>query len=197
MEMNLTIKKLEKLGACSGAREKFLSQKETDVKKIITSLLDYNIIWANWLIVRLMTHRQKIRYAIYAAELVIDLYEKKYPEDQRPRNAINTAKAYLKNPSIKNKNAAYAAANAAYAAAYAAYAAAYAANAAYAAANAAYAAYAATNAAYAAYAAANAVNAVYATYAAAYAAYAAANAVYARKGMEKKIILYGLKLLKL
>ena len=190
--MNLTIKKPEKLGACSGAREKFLSQKETDVKKIITSLLDYNIIWANWLIVRLMTHRQKIRYAIYAAELVIDLYEKKYPEDQRPRNAINTAKAYLKNPSIKNKNAAYAAAYAAYAAN-----AANAANAAYAAANA---AYAAANAAYAAANAVNAAyadNAVYAVYAAANAAYAAANAAYARKGMEKKIILYGLKLLKL
>ena len=115
--MKLTIKKLEKLGACKEAREKFLLQKETDVKKILLSLIDIRIGWANWFIVRLMTHSQKIQYAIYAAEQVIDLYEKKYPDDDRPRKAIKAAKAYLKNKTTKNKNAAKAAAYAAYASA--------------------------------------------------------------------------------
>ena len=72
---------------------------------------------------------------------MLKIYEDKYPNDDRPQKAIQAAKAYLKNPTKENKNAAanaaYAA-NAANAAAYAAYAAAYAAaNAAYAAANAA------------------------------------------------------------
>lgn len=44
--------------------------------------------WANWLIVRVMTQDQKIRYAIYAAEQVIDIYKKNYPNDNRPRKAI-------------------------------------------------------------------------------------------------------------
>ena len=83
--------------------------------------------WANWVIVRFMTHEQKVQYAIFAAEQVIDIYEKKYPTDGRPRKAIEAAKNYLKDKSLTNKEAAYAAAHAAAhaydAAAYAAYAA--------------------------------------------------------------------------
>jgi hypothetical protein len=71
-----------------------------------------------------MTKEQRVQYAIFAAEQVIHIYEKKYPEDKRPRQAIEAAKAYLENPCAKTKAAAAAAAYAAYAAAYAAYAAA-------------------------------------------------------------------------
>ena len=81
-----------------------------------------------------VNQKQAIRVAIFSAELVIDIYEKKYPEDKRPRQAIEAAKAYLKKPNEVNNAAANRAANAAANAAYAAYAAA---NAAYAAANAA------------------------------------------------------------
>ena len=90
---------------------------------------------ANWLITKGMNKKQNVLYAIFAAEQVISIYEKKYPKDSRPRKAIEAAKRYIKNPCKKTKaaaNAAYAAANAAYAAytAYAAYAAANAADAA-------------------------------------------------------------------
>ena len=81
-----------------------------------------------------------VALAIYAAELVIDIFEKEVPKDKRPRKAIEAAKKWLKSPTEKNRaaayTAAYAAANAAAYAAnaanatYAAYAAAYAANAA-------------------------------------------------------------------
>jgi hypothetical protein len=168
--------------------------------------------WANWLIVRFMTHEQKVQYAIFAAEQVIDIYEKKYPNDDRPRKAIEAAKNYLKDKSLENKNAAYTtatdAAYAAYAAADAAAYAAAAADAAYvaaAAADAADAAYvAAYAAAYAAYAAADAAYdaAAYTADAAAYAAYAAAAAAYAaayaavKKEMQNKILEYGIGLLK-
>jgi hypothetical protein len=81
----------------------------------------------------------RIKFAILCAEAVLLIFEKKYPEDKRPRKSIEAAKGYLKNPSIDNDVAAYAAA-------YADDAAAYAAAAAYNAA-AAYAAYAALNAA--------------------------------------------------
>ena len=115
-----------------------------------------------------------VAMAIYSAELVIGEYEKRYPDDKRPRRAIEAAKAWLENPTEENRAAANAA-SAAYAA-YAANAAKAAAYAAYAAANAAYAAaYAANAAAYAADAANAAANAAYAAYAA-YAADAAASA---------------------
>ena len=55
-----------------------------------------------------MNKTQKVQYAIFAAEQVIDIYEKKYPDDLRPRKAIEAAKSYLDNPCKKTK--AYAAA---------------------------------------------------------------------------------------
>ena len=71
--------------------------------------------------------------AIGFAEKALSIWEQKYPEDMRPRKAIEAAKEWLKNPSAAAAarsaarsaantayaNAAYAAANAAYAAVYA------------------------------------------------------------------------------
>jgi hypothetical protein len=94
-------------------------------------------------------------FAADCAERVLGLYEKQYPNDDRPCKAIQAARDFANG--LINKDAANAAANAAYAAANAAYAAANAADA-YAAANA---ASAAANAA-AANAAAAAANAAYA-----------------------------------
>jgi hypothetical protein len=116
------------------------------------------------------------QFAVLNAESVINIFEKEYPNDKRPRKAIDAAKKWIKEPTKENAanadaaaaNADAAAANADAYAAYAAYAAACAACAACAAANAA-AAYAAARAACdAARAAANAA----AAYADAYAAYA-------------------------
>ena len=93
---------------------------------------------ANWLIVRIMNKKQLVNYAIFAAEQVLDIYEKKCPKDNKPRKAIKSAKEYLRNPCKKTEDAA-------------AHAAAHAAKAAYSAAKAAY-----DDASYAAYFAAEA-----------------------------------------
>ena len=78
-----------------------------------TLIADEQEDWANWLIVRLMNHKQKIAYAIYAAEQVISIYKLKYSKDDRPQKAIDAAKKCLSDTSTKNKDAAYAAAAAA------------------------------------------------------------------------------------
>jgi hypothetical protein len=114
------------------------------------------------------TVRDSRELAIYAAELVIDIYEKQYPNDKRPREAIEAAKKVLEKDTKKNRDAADAAADAAYAAA---------------------------DAARAAYAAARAAaDAARAAYAAAYAAYAAARA--ARADTKKKINAWMVKRIK-
>jgi hypothetical protein len=134
--------------------------------------------WANWVITRFMNKTQCVEYSVFSAEQVISICEEKYPEDKRPRNAIQAAKNWLKN----NNSANVAAASAAYAAASAAYAsAAYAASAS--------AAYASASAA-AANAAAAAADAAY------YAAYYAAKAAYSASAIYTKIINYGLEFLK-
>jgi len=179
--MKITKEFLKEENACRSGYEWWLSNCEgLSNQDQIKKLAEHRNDWANWLLVRVLPYKQRIMYAVFAAEQVIDIYEKKYPDNKKPRLAIEAAKKCIKNPSSKNKkDAAYAADaadDAAYATAYAAAAAA--------------AAYAAYAAAYAAYAADDAA------YAAAAAAYAAADdAAYARKEMQGKIINYGISLL--
>ena len=135
--------------------------------------------WLIWLLRRTntITKPQAVLLAVTCAEHVLEIFEKKYPGDKRPRLAIDSVKNWLANPTEENRKTCRIAADAAaYAAADAAYTAAYVA-AADAAADAAYAAYAA-DAADAAYTAASAAyTAASAAYAAA--AYTAAAAAYA------------------
>jgi hypothetical protein len=127
--------------------------------------------WSDMMVVKrcAWTKEMSVELAIYAAELVLPIFEKQYPDDKRPAEAIAAAKKWLADPSEENRIAAYVA-HAAYAAAYDAARSAHAA---------AYVAYAAAHAADAAardaaYAAAHAADA--AAYAAAYDAARSAHA---------------------
>lgn len=180
--MNLSKRWLQSKSACLEGIEWFVAQKETDAVNVLEKLIaEDKLQWASWTIVRVMNYKQRVQYAVFAAEQVIDIFEKKYPNNKRPRQAIEAAKKCIEDPSAENKNAAASAASDASAAsAAAAYDAAYASAAAYA-------AYAASDAAYAAaYAAASDA----ASDAAAYAASDASAAA-----MRKKILVYGISLL--
>ena len=152
-----------------------------------------------WVFVRLANKSPLLRWSYFCAESVLYIFETKYPNDKRPRQALDATLKYINEPTddnrinlIKHRDVAADAAYAAYANAYAA-AAAYAAADAAAAAAAAYAAADAHNAApYAA--AADAHNA--ATYAAAAAANAAdayanaANAYAAREAQQDLVVRF-------
>jgi hypothetical protein len=209
----ITVDWLKEKNACSEGIDWYVKHgKKENVFDVIKDLKkEKQYQWANWLLSRTFTKLEAVKYAIFAAEQVIGIFEKKYPNDNRPRKAIEAAKVWLKNPNEKNRNGAYAAAAAdAYAAAAAdAYAAAaadaYAADGAYDA-DAADAAAAAADAAdaaaadAAAYAAADAYAADDAAYAADAAdADAAANGAAdadAKEKLQIKIINYGIKILK-
>ncbi len=207
--MKITKRWLQQKEACSDGIEWVVNNcKDGQAIDVIRLLMHHKLNWANWLIVRVMTRSQSLAYAIYAAECVIDIYEKRYPNNNKPRLAINTAKKVLTEDTKKNRAAAYAAAAAnaaayaaanaaadAVAAANAAADAAAAANAAAAAADAADAAAASASAAYAA--AADAADAAANAAASAAAAYAADDVAYydAKRQMKIKILNYGLSLL--
>ena len=194
--LKVTRKFLTEMGACSDGLKWWMSNcKGLSTENQLIKLVNYRGDWANWLIVRLFDLEQKRKYAIFAAESVLDIFEKKYPNDKRPRQAIEAAKVVLRSDTLDNRNATAAASSAAYAA--------YASSAAVAAADVAYAAAAAASSAAAdvAYAAAAASSAAadvaYAATAYAYASSAAdAAAVYAKKELQIKIINYGISLLK-
>ena len=176
--MLITLDKLNELNACSEAKELFKTvfgdsgSLENIVKEVKRRNNHYDYVV--WLLPKLMNREDCLKFAIFSAELILHIYEDKYPMDKKPRKTIEAAKKVLENDTEENRNAAYAA-----------YAAVYAANAAV------YAAYAAVYAANAAVYAANA-----AAYAANAAAYAANAAVYdARKKTYTKIIDFGIVLL--
>ena len=193
----ITEQQLLDAGCCSSVKKYFSEQgkKRRNVDELLNEAISNDDHYdAAYAISALMKPTQRIKWAVWSAEQVINIFEENYPGDDRPGAAINAAKSYLKNPSAAN------AANAAKAADYA--------NAAAADAAGADAATNATNAApNAAYAAANAANAAYAAaYAnapSANAANAAANAANgggaayaARKAMFAKILREGLTILK-
>jgi hypothetical protein len=111
--MNMTVAKLTKLRACFEGVQYFESVQyfkdhkfktvEQAVTEILKTDLDQRLDWSNWLISYSLSKMDRIRYAVYAAEQVIGIFEKKYPKDKRPRKAIQTVKRYIKNPTKENQ----------------------------------------------------------------------------------------------
>jgi len=69
-------------------------------------------VWENQRVVKAWkwTKKDSVALSIYAAELCIDNFEKVYPNDKRPREAIEAAKKFLKYPTAANRSAAESAA---------------------------------------------------------------------------------------
>jgi len=59
------------------------------------------------------TNKQSVELSIYAAELVLENFEKQFPNDTRPRDAIEAAKKVLEHDTKKNRDAARSAAESA------------------------------------------------------------------------------------
>jgi len=128
--MEITKKWLERKNACNEGLNWFTDNyKSIDGIELVNILKKIDLDWTSWLIVRIMNRKQCIQYSVYAAKQVLKNFEKKHPDDKRPREAIDAAQKCIENDTKKNRAAAYAAyassaayAAAAYAAAYAAYA---------------------------------------------------------------------------
>ena len=122
--LTLTWPQLDALSPCSEAvvwgHAAYNDQPQPTVAVLRRLIHEHHEDWANWLIVRCMSRPQFITYAIFAAEQVIDLYERQCPGDARPRQAIAAARACLNAPGDQTAGAAEAAARDAGAATWAA-----------------------------------------------------------------------------
>jgi hypothetical protein len=119
--MKITNDWLDEKDACSGGKEWFKNQDESDGVKVVKKLMDeQKLDWANWLIVRIMERKQHLQYAVFAAEQVLEVFEKKYPDDKRPRLAIEAARKCLENDNAENRTASASSASASASASYAA-----------------------------------------------------------------------------
>jgi hypothetical protein len=109
--MKITSQFLEKWDACSDGEEWALRQDTDDAIELVERLLEYNSEWASWLITRCLETPGQIRYAIFAAESVLDNFERIFPDDKRPQLAIEAARTALENNNEGNRMAAQKAAD--------------------------------------------------------------------------------------
>jgi hypothetical protein len=108
-----------KLKPCDDGYAWYLKNYSTDLLETLLNVNDTCPNWARWLFIRLMNVKQRRSIAVFAAERVLPIFEKRYPNDDRPRKAIESAKAVIKKDTKANREKAKLAAAAD---AYAAYA---------------------------------------------------------------------------
>ena len=75
-------------------------------------------VWSDMRVVKAWKWQKKdsIALAVFAAKLCLKNFETEYPEDKRPRLAIEAAMKYIDNPTEENRSAAASAASAAWSA---------------------------------------------------------------------------------
>jgi len=117
--MEITLQKLNELGACQSGIKWYGEQKTTDLAELLTLAIKDGLFKnARWLLSHLMEKQQGVLWACECAESVIGIYAAQYPDDDRPAKAIAAARTWISNPTNSAAYvAAYDAADAAYEAA--------------------------------------------------------------------------------
>ena len=122
--MLITTEKIKALKPCRYRFDNF----ETNYPNYSGSLIEFlaleNITYSDkvWVFVRLADHLQNVQWSVYCAESVLHNFEKLYPDDKRPRLAIEVSQAFILNPNKESAawSAAWSAAESAWSAAWSA-----------------------------------------------------------------------------
>jgi len=108
--METSARLLKKMGVCSEGvdwfRENYGTKTVNAVDAVRLSLRQGKHSDCNWLLSTALNRENKIRYACYAAKQVLEIFEEQYPNEKRPRQAINAALKCIKNDTDKNREAA-------------------------------------------------------------------------------------------
>ena len=99
----------DKYNAFSYVQGEILAEVEVKGKSIKEKNKE---VWSEMRLVKLWKWQKKdsVALSIFSAELCLNNFEKVYPDDKRPREAIEAAKRWLKEPIEANKLAAWSAA---------------------------------------------------------------------------------------
>ena len=101
--MVITEQCLHNLNACQPGIDLWLTKKEADPIRCIDQLVKITkYTYATWLIAYLLSPKNAAKFAIYSAEQVLPIFEEEYPDDNRLRKAMRSAKMALKNPTKEN-----------------------------------------------------------------------------------------------
>lgn len=72
------------------------------IQKLIDSRDLYYFYCANFMVIRSLSNKGRIKYALFAAESVLWVFEKQYSHDDRIRNVLESVKIWLANPTDSN-----------------------------------------------------------------------------------------------
>ena len=88
---------------------------EVEVKGKHESQIDKEV-WQKMRVVKTYRWNKKdsVLFSIYCARLCLKNFEKEFPDDKRPREAIEAAEKYVKNPTAENEVVAWSARSAAW-----------------------------------------------------------------------------------
>jgi len=118
---------IQKLNPCKDRIDNFITHYGTKdyTLKGFLSLDEITYTDKIWVVTKLFTQEQNVKWSIKCAESTLDNFEKLYPEDKRPRLALKAAYDFCIDPSDETRSAAWSAASSAasaarFAAAYAA-----------------------------------------------------------------------------
>lgn len=86
----VTLEKLKLLSPCTEEFSWYCENIKTEnLQDVLIQLNNHRPDWSRWLFTRLMTKEHRVQIAIYSAELVLYIFEDKYPNDLRPRKATS------------------------------------------------------------------------------------------------------------
>jgi len=105
--MKLTLEKLKKNKVDKLVVEWFIEQNDTNVVSLINKAFESGreevLDFFNFVIDHFLNRTGRIKYAVFAAEQVVGIFEKKYPKENRIREAIDAAKNVIENDSKINR----------------------------------------------------------------------------------------------
>jgi Immunity protein Imm5 len=125
--MRITTELVKSFNPCDDRFNNYKTNYPNSDLHIVDFLKLENITYSDkiWLWKKVATINEAALFGLKCAESVLHIFEEKYPNDTRPRQALESIKVYLDNPSDENKvkcrtAVTYATYAATYAAAYAA-----------------------------------------------------------------------------
>lgn len=102
--MKITIEWLQEKQASEEKIKWFLAQDEIDAIKLLHKLREEkNWSYFLWLAPKFMTQIQIAEWVVYAAEQALPDFEKEFPDDKRPRQAIEATKKLVEEV-LENNN---------------------------------------------------------------------------------------------
>lgn len=112
--MKITKKEIKAMGPCPNGWKWYLGHKISDLRELLLTVNSSDDSggegpeWAWWLLRNLLRDKKEIsvKISIFSARLVLDNYEREYPNDRRIRETIDAAQNWVDDPTEENRIAA-------------------------------------------------------------------------------------------